>query len=137
MLALNVLEGFDLAEMDPLSPERWHRLIEALRLAFADTRWYVADPQVVTVPTTGLLSKTYAAERRAIVNHSKRACGEKRVRQRVRAPGHVIGVPMRRWDEQALQSAFESKTKTGQSATVADPPPVCVKPPPCFAEVGG
>jgi gamma-glutamyltranspeptidase/glutathione hydrolase len=68
LLALNVLEGFDLAGLNPLGVERWHLLVEALRLAFADTRWYVADPSVVGVPTTGLLSKTYAAERRSIIN---------------------------------------------------------------------
>jgi gamma-glutamyltranspeptidase/glutathione hydrolase len=68
LLALNVLEGFDLSGLKPLSKERWHLLIEALRLAFADTRWYVADPRVVSVPTAGLLSKTYAAERRALIN---------------------------------------------------------------------
>lgn len=68
LLALNVLEGFDLAGLNPLSVERWHLLVEALRLAFADTRWYVADPSVVGVPTSGLLSKAYAAERRSLIN---------------------------------------------------------------------
>src|SRR3990172_1237326 len=42
LIALNILEGFDLASLDPLSPERLHLIIESLRLAFADTRWYVA-----------------------------------------------------------------------------------------------
>ncbi len=68
LLALNILEGFDLARLDPLGDERWHLIIEALRLAFADTRWHIADPSVVNVPTAGLLSKAYAAERRAIIN---------------------------------------------------------------------
>src|SRR5262249_8031987 len=36
LLALNILEGFEQLDM--------HLMIEALRLAFADTRWYVADP---------------------------------------------------------------------------------------------
>ena len=68
LLALNVLEGFDLREQNPLSVARWHVLIEALRIAFADTRWYVADPLAARVPTEGLLSKAYAAQRRAIIN---------------------------------------------------------------------
>jgi gamma-glutamyltranspeptidase/glutathione hydrolase len=64
LLALNLLEGFDLASLDPRSPERLHLEIEAMRLAFADARWYIADPRAAAVPIEQLLSKTYAAERR-------------------------------------------------------------------------
>ncbi|HLB50418.1 MAG TPA: gamma-glutamyltransferase family protein, partial [Anaerolineales bacterium] len=71
LIALNILEGFDLASLDPLSPERLHLIIESLRLAFADTRWYVADPAFNPAPLDGLLSKQYAAQRRAIINRSK------------------------------------------------------------------
>jgi gamma-glutamyltranspeptidase/glutathione hydrolase len=67
LIALNILEGFDLAALDPLSPERLHFLIESLRLAFADTRWYAADPVFNPAPLSGLLSKSYAAERRKII----------------------------------------------------------------------
>jgi gamma-glutamyltranspeptidase/glutathione hydrolase len=67
LLALNILEGFDLAEMEPLSARRLHLQIEALRLAFADTRWYVADPAFSRVPVAGLLDKAYAAQRRALI----------------------------------------------------------------------
>ena len=68
LLALNILEGFDLASLDPLSPERLHLEIEAMRLAFADTRWFVADPQFTQLPIYQLLSKAYAAERRKLIN---------------------------------------------------------------------
>lgn len=68
LLALNLLEGFDLAGLHPLSAERLHLEIECLRLAFADTRWYVADPAVVKVPVEELLSKEYATERRKLVD---------------------------------------------------------------------
>ncbi len=78
LLALNVLEGFDLAGQDPLSAERWHLMIEALRLAFADTRWYVADPSRVAVPTAGLLSKAYAAERRALIHPGRASLDTRR-----------------------------------------------------------
>ncbi|MBM3151591.1 MAG: gamma-glutamyltransferase family protein [Chloroflexi bacterium] len=67
LLALNILEGFDL-QPDPLSPERLHLEIEALRLAFADTRWYVADPRRVNVPVQELVSKEYAASRRRLLD---------------------------------------------------------------------
>ena len=68
LLALNILEGFDLAILDPLSPERLHLELEAIRLAFADARWYVADPQFTNLPIYQLLSKAYAAGRRKLIN---------------------------------------------------------------------
>jgi len=68
LIGLNILEGFELKGQDPLGPDRWHLLIEAMRVAFADTRWYVADPQVSKVPAAELLSKEYAARRRALIN---------------------------------------------------------------------
>jgi gamma-glutamyltranspeptidase / glutathione hydrolase len=71
LIALNILEGFDLPR-DPLSPDRLHLEIEALRLAFADTRWYVSDPSVVPVPVDDLLSREYAALRRKQI-HPRRA----------------------------------------------------------------
>ena len=68
LLGLNLLEGFDLAAMAPQSVERLHLEIEAMRLAFADTRWYVSDPLFNHIPVTELLSKTYAAERRKLID---------------------------------------------------------------------
>jgi len=68
LIALNVLEGFELRGQNPLGAERMHLLIEAMRIAFADTNWYVADPAFCPAPLDGLLSKKYAAERRALVN---------------------------------------------------------------------
>jgi gamma-glutamyltranspeptidase/glutathione hydrolase len=64
LLALNLVRGFELAPLDPLGPDRFHLLIEAMRLAFADARWYVADPAFAAIPLAELLSETYAAERR-------------------------------------------------------------------------
>ena len=78
LLALNMLEGFDLASLDPLSPERLHLEIEAMRLAFADTRWYVADPQFTNLPIYQLLSKAYAAERRNLINPGRATLDQRR-----------------------------------------------------------
>jgi gamma-glutamyltranspeptidase/glutathione hydrolase len=72
LLALNILEGFDVSKLDPLSTERLHLMIESLRLAFADARWYVADPKFSNVPMHELLSKDYADERRKLID-TKRA----------------------------------------------------------------
>jgi len=68
LLALNLLEGFDLASLPPLSPERLHLEIEALRLAFADAFYYVADPAFRPAPLAELLSPGYAAERRKLIH---------------------------------------------------------------------
>lgn len=43
-----------------------HACVEALRLAFADANWWVTDPNVERVPTTGLLSHEYLSERAAL-----------------------------------------------------------------------
>ena len=71
LLALNILEDFDLAVLDPLSARRLHLEIEAMRLAFADARWYVADAKFNQIPIQALLSKDYAAERRNLINPSR------------------------------------------------------------------
>ena len=71
LMALNILEGFDLAALDPDSPQRWHLLIEAMRLAFLDTRHYAADPDTNPAPLKDLLSKSYAAHRRKLIDPNK------------------------------------------------------------------
>jgi gamma-glutamyltranspeptidase/glutathione hydrolase len=68
LLALNLLEGYDIASMSPLSTQRLHLMIEAIRLAFADTRWYVADPAFNPAPLEQLLSKEYATQRRRLIH---------------------------------------------------------------------
>jgi len=68
LIALNILEGFDLASLESLSVESLHIMIEAMRLAFADSRWYVADPKFSNVPMQELLSKAYADERRKLID---------------------------------------------------------------------
>jgi gamma-glutamyltranspeptidase/glutathione hydrolase len=71
LMALNILEEFDLASFDPLSTEKLHLMIEALRLAFADSRWYVADPKFSNVPIDELLSKEYANKRRKLIDRTR------------------------------------------------------------------
>jgi gamma-glutamyltranspeptidase/glutathione hydrolase len=68
LIALNILSGFDLASLEPSSPEKMHLMIEALRLAFADARWYVADPAFSKIPIDELLSMEYAKVRRKLIN---------------------------------------------------------------------
>ena len=68
LMALNILEGFDIASTRPRSPEALHTTIEAIRLAFADARAYVADPTRARVPVDAMLSKRYAAKRRRLIS---------------------------------------------------------------------
>lgn len=67
LLALNIVEQFELPE-DALGLERLHLLIEAMRLAFADTAWFVADPVTNPAPLKELLSKEYAARRAKLID---------------------------------------------------------------------
>ena len=78
LIALNILEGFDLPELAPLSAGRLHLQIEALRLAFADSRWYLADPAFSNIPISELLSKSYAGERRKLIDLKRATLDPKR-----------------------------------------------------------
>jgi gamma-glutamyltranspeptidase/glutathione hydrolase len=60
---LNILENFDLKSMGRESPDFWHVMTEAKKLAFADRARYYADPEFVKTPVAALLSKDYAKER--------------------------------------------------------------------------
>jgi gamma-glutamyltranspeptidase/glutathione hydrolase len=64
LLALKLLEKYNLSILPPLSPMRLHLEIEALRIAFSDARWFVSDPAFSPIPLEDLLSNSYADERR-------------------------------------------------------------------------
>ena len=64
---LNLLNGVDLAALGHNAPAYLHRIVETVKLAFADRDAYYGDPRFVAIPVTGLLSKAYAEARRALV----------------------------------------------------------------------
>ena len=64
---LKQLERFDMASLGPSSATSWHLIAESMRLAFADRDRYVADPEFVQVPTTGLIDPAYLASRSALI----------------------------------------------------------------------
>lgn len=70
---LNILEGYDIASMGFDSPEYWHLLIEAKKLAFEDRAKFYADPAFNTIPVDWLVSKAYGEERRALINPDRAA----------------------------------------------------------------
>jgi len=66
---LNILEGFDLKAMGYNSSRYVQTLYQAMSLAFADRDFYYGDPYFPPAePITGLLSKEYAAQRRASIS---------------------------------------------------------------------
>ena len=69
--ALAMLEPFELSREAPNSPRAIHLIAEASRLAFADRVRYLADPAYVAVPTAGLLSADYLAERRKLISPAR------------------------------------------------------------------
>jgi gamma-glutamyltranspeptidase / glutathione hydrolase len=71
---LELVEPFDLGT-EPLAVEPVHRIVEAERLAFADRDRYLADPDFVTAPVSGLLDHKYLDQRRALIDPT-RARGE-------------------------------------------------------------
>lgn len=70
---LNILEGFDLRSMGHNSADALHLMIEAKKLAFEDRAKFYADPDFSDIPLAGLLSKEYAAERRALIDMNRAA----------------------------------------------------------------
>ena len=70
---LNILEAYDLRKMGYGSPDYLHLFIEAKKLAFEDRARYYADPDFAKIPLKGLLSKDYAAKRRALIRMDKAA----------------------------------------------------------------
>jgi gamma-glutamyltranspeptidase/glutathione hydrolase len=64
---LNILEGVDLKSAGANSADYIHQVHEAIKLAYADRNAYYGDPAFASVPMAGLLSKSYAAERRTLI----------------------------------------------------------------------
>ncbi|NND78432.1 MAG: gamma-glutamyltransferase, partial [Maribacter sp.] len=60
---LNILEGYDIKNMNFGSAEYLHVLTEAKKLAYEDRAKFYADPDFYNVPIDELLSKEYAVER--------------------------------------------------------------------------
>ena len=66
--ALNILEGYSALAADRV--RALHLVLEASRYTFADRNAYLADPAFFRVPLAGLLSDSFAAERRALITET-------------------------------------------------------------------
>ncbi len=87
---LNILEGFDMAAMGQNTPDAIHHFAEAMKLAGADRAEYAP---ALHPPTDGLLSKTYAARRRALIGTTAGDAGGERFTSAKRAHEITAGNP--------------------------------------------
>lgn len=65
---LNILEGYDIESLGYGSAAATHLLLEALKAATVDRDEAIGDPAFVQVPLERMISKDYAAERRAQID---------------------------------------------------------------------
>ena len=71
--ATRLLEGYDLRALGHNSAAYIHTVTEASKLAFADREAYYGDPDFVHVPLPELLSDTYTAARRQLIDPDRAA----------------------------------------------------------------
>ncbi len=70
---LGILENFNLAALGRDTPQSWHVIAEASRLAFADRNYYLGDPHFVQSPGEMLIAKDYTKERATLIDQTKPA----------------------------------------------------------------
>lgn len=87
LMILKQLERFDMAALGRNSPVAWHLIAESERLAYADRDTWLADPDFVSVPVTGLLDPAYIAGRSALISPDRTLASYE--------PGTPAGAPAR------------------------------------------
>lgn len=68
---LNILEGYDIANLGHNSSDYLHLLIEAKKIAFSDRDYFITDPEFEDIPVGRLLSEEYAKEWRKKIDVQK------------------------------------------------------------------
>jgi gamma-glutamyltranspeptidase/glutathione hydrolase len=114
--ALNILEPLALATMGHNSTAYIHVVTEALKLAAADREAYFGDPNFVDVPLDVLLSKSYATDRRALLDPVRAWPG-------MPPAGHATATPPAPWRPDPSASpvpAYETIETATSFLTVAD-----------------
>jgi len=71
LIALGILEQFDVAGLPVDSAQSQHLQIEAMKLAFADLYRYVADPRSMAVTPEQMLDDGYLAERARLIDPNR------------------------------------------------------------------
>ena len=73
---LNILEPYPLESYGHNSAAYLHRVIESMKLAYADRSRYMGDPDQTVIPTKALISKEYGAERRKLIDAERAKTAE-------------------------------------------------------------
>ncbi|HEY5107084.1 MAG TPA: gamma-glutamyltransferase family protein [Caulobacteraceae bacterium] len=81
---MGILQATDIAARGPKDPAAWLTFVQASRLMYADRDHYEGDPDLVKVPTAGLLDATYDGARAALIAQLGAAAPE---------PGNPAGAP--------------------------------------------
>ncbi len=96
LIALNLLEGYDLKALGHNSVDFISTNVEVMKLAMADREKFLGDMDFIKIPYDGLLSKDYARERRKLVDPAKASLElrpgspEKFVAGATERPWHVV-----------------------------------------------
>src|SRR2546429_7179612 len=96
LIALNLLEGYDLKALGHNSADFISTNVEAMKLAMADREKFLGDMDFIKIPYDGLLSKDYARERRKLIDPAKASLElrpgspEKFVTGAAERPWHVV-----------------------------------------------
>lgn len=70
LIALKILEGFDLQSTSYNSQQRYHWQIEAMKLAFADINYYLTDPNWMNINIEALLAEDHIQKRRQLIGEN-------------------------------------------------------------------
>ncbi len=69
LMALNIIENFNIEQYKRDSVESFHYQIEAMKLAFADAYAYVSDADFMNISNENLLNKNYAKQRQSLITN--------------------------------------------------------------------
>jgi gamma-glutamyltranspeptidase/glutathione hydrolase len=71
LMALGILDQFDIGSMQPESADAVHLQVEAMKLAFADVYRYVSDPVSMEFPADALCEPEYLRTRASMIDRNR------------------------------------------------------------------
>jgi len=122
LMQANLVESFDLQSYGAGSAKALHAMIEGIKVAKSDIYRYVADPRFTSVPTAGMLSKTYATTRRSLIDMGRAGAYPEPGAPGARATGsgqHVAARPFpERYDGEQHTTSFSIVDRFGNAVAV-------------------